>query len=510
MTSSTIPGPFQVTKHRKPSKSSLSSRFCIIFILFPFLFFPLLRHLPPILPPRLTPLLSHTTASYPPKEINDWKRPLTITAHATRHKSKIRLTLFTTGVHTHTYGRVFPAIGCKIGPVTVPNIAKLDLPSITVCDVDPSILSEGASLTVLIEHNDELRKAMKEPLKTAHETFEIHPEDVTVLPKVHRKGLPQDIAAIRTAVKWKSEMLDVPTGERYEFCAMTAMRQYPFLLKDWMQYYRKMGVDYFYIYENNAEVPLRDHVDNRFAEVVHWPWSRSQMQSNNHFLLVAKNRCKYVAFFDADEFAMIGDGREGALKRYVKHRDEQGYKQIIFHFLMMVNNGYIRRPKGSLPDLYTRREKGQKVKLGKAVISMDVPWHSHAIHMVKGNGGKLYWNTTMELNPLSLDHNAMLVHYTKRSWEDYCAKHATGGASVMTTGRPKRALDVNKPDAAYMNQEYEEFPEFKTRWEQIVDRKDDGRITLLNVGQNDWNCEKHYCPSCVFQKLSTEVCVKRG
>ena len=510
MTISATQGPFRAGKNRKPSKLTfLSSNFCLLLTLLPFFLLPLIHHLPPRLPPRLTPLLSHTKATYPPKEINDWKRPLTITAHATRHKSKIRLTLFTTGVHTHTYGRVFPAIGCKIGSVTVPNIPELDRPSITVCDIDPSILVENAPLTVLLEHNVDLKNAIKEPQKSASELFEIHLGDITVLPRVKREGLPQDLAAIKTAVTWKPGMIDLPTGERYEFCAMTAMRQYPFLLEDWIKYYRRMGVDYFYIYENNAEVPLRRYVDGRFAEVVHWPWSRSQMQSNNHFLLVAKNRCKFVAFFDADEFAMIVDGKKGALKRYVKHRDGQGYKQIIFHFLMMVNNGYVRRPKGSLPDLYTRREKDQKVKLGKAVINMDVPWYTHKIHMVAGKGNELYWNSTMELNPMSLDHNAMLVHYTKRSWEDYCAKHATGGASVMTTGRPKKVLDLDKPDAAYMNQEYEEFSELKKRWKQIVRTEDDGRILLVRRGQKKWKCTKYHCLSCIFRMTRTEVCIRK-
>ena len=376
----------------------------------------------------------------------------------------------------------------------------------TTCDVDRSVLFENAPLTVLLNYTDELKTAMKEPQKGAYLMFEMQPGDVTVLPKRQRESFPQDLAEIKTIVNWKSTFLDFPNGEKYEFCAMTAMRQYPFLLKDWMSYYRRRGVDYFYIYENNAKVPLRNHVDTRFAEVVHWPWSRSQMQSSNHFLMAAKNRCKFVAFFDGDEFAMVGNGNEGALKRYVKHKTKKGYKQIAFHFLNMVNNGYVRRPQGSLPDLHTRREKDQKIKIGKVVVNMDTPWFRHVIHMVHGERHRKFWNTTLELNPLSLDHNAMLVHYTKRSWEDYCAKYATGGASVMTLIRPKKILDVNNPDPKYMNEEYEEFFNFRKRWNQIIKRKDHGRIVLIGEDQDKLECVKHYCPGCLFNKITSEVC----
>ncbi|CAN8070846.1 unnamed protein product [Agarophyton chilense] len=465
----------------------------------------LLNYIPTTLPPRLSPLLSHTTPIYPPL-LNDWKRPLTISLHARLNGSFVRLSLFTSGVHTDTYGRSFSSVGCMIGTVVVSAIETR--PELTVCLVPRSYLTYNAPLTVVLQYNQPLRDAMNETQQIKGENFTIYPQDVRVLPKEAAPYLnvPGSLAAVRTAVRWQNHMMDVPSKSRYQLCMMTAMRQYPFLLKDWMDYYRRMGVDYFYIYENSASTPLRDHIDTNYAEVVHWPWSRSQMQSNNHFLLAARNRCKFVAFFDADEYVMIGDRQRNALKRYVLSRRNEGWSQVVFHFLMMVNNGYVKRPKGSLPDLYTLREKGQRIRQGKAVIYTDCEWTWHRIHMVEGRGCKTYWNTTLELNPQSLQHNSMLVHYSKRSWEDFVAKNAVGGASVMTTGRPKKVLKVDEPDKMYMAIEGQKFVRFKKVWKRVMKRPDDGCIELERHNHNGDRHSWSYCPRCLMHQLHITRC----
>lgn len=501
-----MPSERQYLPAKPPRRRSLSSRVLLLVVLVPFIFIPLLNTLPAPLPPRLTPLLSHTNPVYPAAP-NDWKRPLTISLHAQNNGSNVRLTLFTTGVHTDTYGRSFKSVGCLVGDKPLPAIETR--PEMTVCTVHPSDLSYDTPLTVLLEVDDTLRAALNTTQQIKGENFTVFPQDITVLPPRMQStsdGMADTMAAVRTAVRWRSHMLDVSTGSRYELCMMTAMRQYPFLLRDWMQYYRRMGVDYFYIYENNADVPLRQHVDGRFVEVVHWPWSRSQMQSNNHFLLVAPKRCRYVAFFDADEYVMIGDDKPHALKRYIFHRRAQGFTEIVFHFLMMVNSGYVRRPKGSLPELYTHREKGQVVRQGKVALDMNKQFTWHRIHMVDGVGINMYWNTSMELDPKSMQHNSMLVHYTKRSWEDFVAKNAVGGASVMTTGRPKKVLDVDKPDPKYMATPGEQFDAFRTRWRRIISRHDDGRIRMERVDGDARVCNQYYCPSCMLRRTGPLNC----
>lgn len=120
----------------------------------------------------------------------------------------------------------------------------------------------------------------------------------------------------------------------------------------------------------------------------------------------------------------------------------------------------------------------------------------HKIHIVKGKGHKMYWNMSLELAPRSVQHTAMLVHYTRRSWEDFVAKNEVGGASVMTAGRPPKVLDVEKPDPGYMSEDSIKFEGFRDRWREIMKIKDTGRLMLSWKTRDGARCRASFCPTC--------------
>ncbi|CDF33310.1 unnamed protein product [Chondrus crispus] len=171
----------------------------------------------------------------------------------------------------------------------------------------------------------------------------------------------------------------------------------------------------------------------------------------------------------------------------------------------MVNSGFVRRPKGDLPELYVHRAAEQPMSSGKVVIERDREWIDHKIHIVKGKGQKMYWNTTLELDPNTLEHSAMVVHYTHRSWEDFVAKNEVGGASVMTTGRPPKKLDKDKPDPEYMNENKVRFDAFRSRWRKTMKIKNTGRVMVTWRRNGAW-CTARYCPSCWRRELEGTRC----
>ena len=392
------------------------------------------------------------------------------------------LTLFTTGVHTHSFGRPLTPIGCLVGHETY--VSAFETPERVQCRVKRSALVPGTKLSALLRHDDRLKRALSVGTEIIRgETFTLEETHISpvhnVSAEVREKCGGDNVVAIHTSVHWHSGLLDASTGYRYELCVMTAMKQYPLLLPGWISYLINIGVDHVYIYENAAPEPLRRYVDEQYVEVVSWPWARSQMQSNNHFLLSSRTRCKYAAFLDADEYPMVPDGQ---MKQYIVSRMKR-VDQVIFPFVMMTNNGYVRRPAGALPELYTRRERDQVLKLGKPVIDTKSNWEEHRIHVVKGPSTRTYWNGTMDLDPRSLDHNCMLVHFTHRSWEDFMEKSRIGGASVMTKGRPVRVLSIESPDEKYMDlRNGVQWLAFRDKWRTIMKRRRRGHSVILREG----------------------------
>lgn len=389
--------------------------------------------------------------------------------------------------------------------------ATLVRPEVTVCEVQPTP-KNGELVTVLLRLDDQLKEAMKEPVTLFGETFEILPGDVTPLPSNTFSG-EGPVASVRSELEWDRNMVDVvdPAKPRYELCLMTAMKQYPYLLSGFLNYYRRLGVDQVFIYDNAAETDLAKMLAPfEFVQVAYWPWTRSQMQSFTHFVRAARSRCKYVAFFDADEYMMIGSQNPGALKQYLYFRASQGYSQVISHFVRFFNNGYVRRPKGDLPVLYTRREKDQQIKLGKSIIDADGQFLFHKIHIVEGRGMKTYWNTTLELDPKSLAHNAMLMHFTKRSWEENVIKKRFGGSSPMTNYRnPTGDDDIDKPDPEYMDlQKSVPYTTFAGYWRKIMSAPRPERQSFLWKEGALW-CRSEYCPTCYFKRFTSKNCKPR-
>lgn len=438
----------------------------------------------------------------------EWKRPRILTAHASRTADSptLNVAIFSTGTDTQAYRRTFRTVACMIGS-RVFNVTIVR-PEVTVCDVHPPP-KDGELVTILLRLDEQLKLAMQKPVTLFGEKFEILPDDVIIMPK---HTFPQEgvVARVRSELRWNHRLIDVvdPLRPRYELCLMTAMKQYPYLLNGFLTYYRRLGVDQVFIYDNAAETDLAKMLSPfEFVQVVYWPWTRSQMQSFTHFVRASRSRCKYVAFFDADEYIMIGSQNPGAMKQYVHSRARQGYSQVISHFVRFFNNGYIRRPQGDLPVLYTRREKDQRIKLGKSIIDTDRQFLFHKIHIVEGRNIKTYWNETLELEPTSLMHNAMLMHFTKRSWEENVIKKRFGGSSPMTNYRnPTGDDDIGKPDPDYMDlQKSVPYTGFVHYWRKIMSAPLPIRQTFVWRMDARW-CRREYCPSCLLKRFTRQRC----
>lgn len=239
-----------------------------------------------------------------------------------------------------------------------------------------------------------------------------------------------------------------------------------------------MGVDKFYVYDNDAVSDLAPF-SSPFVEVVYWPHPRSQVQCFTHFILASRKRCKYVAFFDADEYVMLGEVAHSPFKRYVKRKLNQGFKQVSFTFVSMFNDGYVKTPQGELPDLYVKRDMKQVLKVGKTVIDIDAGWDGHKGHRALREDPACYVNATMELNPKGLDDNAMLVHYTRRSWEEQVLKQRVGSASDMTNRNARLDLFISEPLKWYMqNENVVEWYGMRDYFRRVMQKEDDGTSVL--------------------------------
>lgn len=166
---------------------------------------------------------------------------------------------------------------------------------------------------------------------------------------------------IPSTVKWKGQKDEEQKANetKYEICAMTQERLFPELLHPWIEYHRRIGIDRFYIYDNAGEVNLtKELYDRDDTEVVYWPWARSQLQAQNHWILHGRRRCHWMIMFDVDEYiglrmkgpwANSMNPLPGQLKTYVRYAKTLNVSELSLDQIKMGSSGYLRQQTNRAP-----------------------------------------------------------------------------------------------------------------------------------------------------------------
>jgi hypothetical protein len=108
--------------------------------------------------------------------------------------------------------------------------------------------------------------------------------------------------------------------EKYNLSICAIIKNETKFLKEWIEYHRLIGVDHFYLYNNNSkDVPafsLRDYVKNGLVTLNYWPdcltkadlekpfiWALStQTTAFQHAVALKGKETKWMIFLDVEEF----------------------------------------------------------------------------------------------------------------------------------------------------------------------------------------------------------------
>lgn len=106
-------------------------------------------------------------------------------------------------------------------------------------------------------------------------------------------------------------------AKKYELCICAIFQNEAPYLKEWIDYHKKVGVNHFYLYNNNSiddyKEILRPYVEEGYVELIEWP-SKQQENDWEHFSFSIQtnaytdaihrstNKTKWLAIIDIDEF----------------------------------------------------------------------------------------------------------------------------------------------------------------------------------------------------------------
>ena len=428
-----------------------------------------------------------------------WYRPL-VYLHSTRpsykNESERVIYLYSQGLRLggiEGFQRNFTVVGCLVGETVYP-ISFTSGEEIYICRVHHNI-DDGEFLSVVVQGDEYVQRALTlEPvelnhgMKVALRTEDLNPISdhyhITSEVKYHSKGMKLYYA--RSTVKFQSNLEMIPVHGRkkkvrYEICGCTQNKLYPHLTAPWVDYHRRIGMDFIFIIDNNATKDLQDTFKDRSdVQVYFWPYAKSQVQIWSYIFQLALTKCEWLFLFDPDEYIMLGIGksnyygRRNPLKMYTNKLRKNGTVAVAMYYTLMEGSGQLEIPRAAPPEIYVHAFPHQ-FREGKMMIRTDYPWTRASVHrhynmhnqVPTASKGLVETEHGIAANPIEIDGIPTLAHYKRRSWKEWKIKSVNERATLLLT-------DKYDTDSTAMNEFLKEKSDdlihtrFQSIWNAVV------------------------------------------
>ena len=227
-------------------------------------------------------------------------------------------------------------------------------------------------------------------------------------------------------------------------------------LPEWLEFHRGVGVEHFYLYDNNSTDGTWGYMqDSKFSDVSYFKTDMDMCQMACYYnaLTAFNDQSRWMAFIDLDEFLF---SPKGDLKTMLN--DYEQFPGIAVNEVFFGSNGHVSRPEGGVLKNYTKR-RGTVDKHIKSIcqpmFTLCPAGNPHSFFYTQGTPvnedkkpclGPYYEPGTAEIFRVN--------HYWVKSKEEYEKKLTRGRADVpsrdpkfrYTTGLGRKLDEVWKQD----------------------------------------------------------------
>lgn len=230
-------------------------------------------------------------------------------------------------------------------------------------------------------------------------------------------------------------------------------------LKEWMEYHVMIGVDHFYMYNNNSEDDylsiLQPYIDKGYVTLVQWTKNYAQMEAYQDCLSKYKDETQWLAWLDIDEFIVPRYASD--INEWIKGYEK--YPSILIYWKMFGTSGKMKHNYEQLTtEQYVVSHQGFSSMKGKCIFNTDYDiaiWNEMTHHDTcvykKMLGIKLriypinqfkrfvvgccHGNVQKHADTASIQIN----HYWSKAWDIYDEKRQR--TDVFFAQNPKKNLD---------------------------------------------------------------------
>jgi hypothetical protein len=223
-------------------------------------------------------------------------------------------------------------------------------------------------------------------------------------------------------------------------------------LYEWFEYYRALGVEQFFIYDNDSGFPVEPAFDIKVFKV---SGACQQIPSYNRCLLEHGRDLKWLAFIDADEFVL--PAQQVDLSTLLKGYDKDGVAGLSINWAMYGNpdgienqvdsvlRRFVKRVPRDWHDEYSLRMTNSHVKTFCRPFRTERTDNPHYVVAKPGNIALTTAGNVIQGAYCDPDWSVCRInHYWVRSRSDWCAKLERGKADAHDRRLDAEAEFLNK------------------------------------------------------------------
>ena len=277
----------------------------------------------------------------------------------------------------------------------------------------------------------------------------------------------QDDGTARAAwsATWNVGLGSDNLGPKHFLSVLTPVRDEESYLVEFVNYYLLHGVDHFYFYDNDSNVPvadvLRPYRDK--CSVMRAPGHAVQARAYAHFCKHYKHETRWVAVFDIDEFVL--PHKHDSFRDFMLDYDQ--YDGIGINWVMFGDGHHKTPPDGAVIESYLYRQARQAPGIKSVVKTSSLVGFFDNPHVATLREGSRYVDA--HLNPIRNEANENLTidiiqlnHYFTKSAAEWNAKLHRRRAD---SGKPRAEHEEDRNWVFTANETFNEI-----RDTSIVDR----------------------------------------
>lgn len=179
------------------------------------------------------------------------------------------------------------------------------------------------------------------------------------------------------------------TNKKYKVSICAIFKNEALYLREWIEYHKIVGVEHFYLYNNNSEDNyeeiLKPYISDGSVTFTQWPQNQAQMQCYHNAIDRFSTETEWLSFIDIDEFIVPNstDNIYDFLKPFQKNRPV-----VIAYWRMFGTSGKISRDTNNL-----------------VIEDLTVCWNKYV------DIGKVFYNTAFPFDKND-SRNSSLHHYS--------------------------------------------------------------------------------------------------